>query len=71
MENTNHSKFAADQVNPDPSRKILWAETNYDEKVELLKSRNWITETMIEQYAKLWHCDRAEVLERLTAQTKA
>lgn len=66
MENGNNHSFTSDQVKPDPTRKIAWAATNYDEKVELLKSRNWITETMIEQYAKLWHCDRDEVLEKLT-----
>jgi len=71
MDNDNKGPFASDQVKPDPSVKIHWANTNYDEQLELLKSRNWITETMIEQYAKLWHCDRKEALERVLAQSEA
>lgn len=66
MENGNHSRFESDQVKPDPTRKIHWADAQFDQEVETLKSRNWITETMIQQYGKLWHCDRAEVIERLT-----
>ncbi len=65
MANQDNREYASDQVNPDPSRKISWATENYDEQLETLRARNWVTESMIEQYAKHWHCNRHEALERL------
>jgi hypothetical protein len=32
---------------------------------EAARVRNWITEGMVEQYRKHWHCSRAAALERL------
>lgn len=34
---------------------------------EAMRSRNWITDKMVEQYQKHWHCSRLVALERLLA----
>ena len=34
---------------------------------EAMRSRNWITDRMVEQYQKHWHCSREVALERLLA----
>jgi hypothetical protein len=34
---------------------------------EAMRSRNWITDKMVEQYQKHWHCSREVALERLLA----
>ena len=56
--------------------KIHWAAApgsiktiELEEKLEAARSRNWITERMIEQSQKHWHCSREEAIERLLAQT--
>jgi hypothetical protein len=36
-----------------------------EEKFEAMRSRNWITERMVDQYQKHWHCTREAALERL------
>lgn len=56
--------------------KIQWAsapgsikKVELEEKLEAARSRNWITERMIEQSQKHWHCSREAAIERLLAQT--
>ena len=58
--------------------KIHWAgtptQTSKDElerKFEAMRSRNWITERMVEQYQKHWHCSREVALERLLSKAGA
>jgi len=58
--------------------KIHWAaapgsikKIELEEKLEAMRSRNWITERMIEQSQKHWHCSREAAIERLLAQTGA
>ena len=36
-------------------------------KFEAMRARNWITDRMVEQYQKHWHCSREAALERLLA----
>ena len=38
---------------------------------EAMRSRNWITDRMVEQYQKHWHCSREVALERLLAKAGA
>jgi hypothetical protein len=38
-------------------------------RFEAMRSRNWITERMVQQYQNHWHCTREEALERLLAKT--
>jgi hypothetical protein len=58
--------------------RIHWAgiapQTSKDElerKFEAMRARNWITERMVEQYQKHWHCSREAALERLLAKAGA
>ncbi len=57
--------------------KIHWATPGsvktieLEEKLEAARSRNWITERMIEQSQKHWHCSREAAIERLLAQTQS
>jgi hypothetical protein len=34
-------------------------------RFEAMRARNWITDRMVEQYQKHWHCNREQALERL------
>ncbi len=51
--------------------RIHWAGTTpansaeLEEKFEAMRARNWITDRMVEQYQKHWHCTREAALERL------
>ena len=55
--------------------RIHWAAASAPRKAELeaqfeaMRARNWITDRMVEQYQKHWHCGREEALERLLAKT--
>jgi len=58
------------------AQKIHWAaepgkvkSIELEEKLEVMRARNWVTERMIEQSQKHWHCSREEALERLIEQT--
>ena len=58
--------------------KIHWAGTptqtskeELERKFEAMRSRNWVTERMVEQYQKHWHCSREAALERLLAKAGA
>jgi hypothetical protein len=58
--------------------RIHWAEApgtfkkvELEEKLEAMRSRNWITERMIEQSQRHWNCSREEAIERLLAQTSS
>ena len=50
---------------------IHWANTRpanaaeLEQKFEAMRARNWITEKMVAQYMKHWHCTREAALERL------
>jgi hypothetical protein len=54
---------------------IQWATTPIDAtktaeleaQFEAMRSRNWVTDRMVEQYQKHWHCSRHVALERLLA----
>jgi hypothetical protein len=45
------------------------AKQELEQKFEAMRARNWITERMVEQYQKHWHCSRESALERLLAKT--
>jgi hypothetical protein len=54
--------------------RIHWAATpttgkaaELEAQFEAMRSRNWITDRMVEQYQKHWHCSREVALERLLA----
>jgi len=53
--------------------RIHWAPTattgrpDLEEKFEAMRARNWITDRMVAQYQKHWHCSREVALERLLA----
>ena len=36
-----------------------------EQKFEAMRARNWITDRMVQQYQKHWHCSRETALERL------
>ena len=40
-----------------------------EQKFEAMRARNWITDRMVQQYQKHWHCSREVALERLLAKT--
>jgi hypothetical protein len=71
------TKVADDPAQAKPTTaetRIHWAgaptQTTKDElerKFEAMRARNWITERMVEQYQKHWHCSRESALERLLA----
>ena len=42
-----------------------------EQKFEAMRARNWITDRMVEQYQKHWHCSREQALERLLAKAGA
>jgi hypothetical protein len=54
---------------------IHWADTNsavrpeLERQFETMRARNWITDKMVQQYQKHWHCSREAALERLLAKT--
>ena len=54
---------------------IHWAHTatearpDLERKFEAMRARNWITDKMVQQYQKHWHCSREVALERLMAKT--
>ncbi len=62
------------QASPAETR-IQWATTTIDPakaaeleaQFEAMRSRNWVTDRMVEQYQKHWHCSRPIALERLLA----
>ncbi len=55
--------------------RIHWANTQpssehaatLERKFEAMRDRNWVTEKMVQQYQKHWHCSRQVALERLIA----
>ena len=55
--------------------RIHWADTSgtarpdLEQKFEAMRARNWITERMVAQYQKHWHCAREVALERLLEKT--
>ena len=53
---------------------IHWAQASearpdLERKFEAMRARNWITDKMVQQYQKHWHCSREVALERLLAKT--
>jgi hypothetical protein len=55
--------LSARMVVPQP---IISAKTKLlNEKFELMRSRNWITDRMVEQTQYHFHCTREEALEKL------
>ncbi len=50
-----------------PTGKAAELEANF----EAMRARNWITDRMVEQYQKHWHCSREVALERLLAKAGA
>jgi hypothetical protein len=42
-----------------------------EQKFEAMRDRNWITDRMVQQYQKHWHCTREAALERLLSKTGA
>jgi hypothetical protein len=54
---------------------IHWADTTgtpqaeLERKFEAMRARNWITDKMVQQYQKHWHCSRELALEWLLSKT--
>ncbi|HUO08711.1 MAG TPA: hypothetical protein VM008_10455 [Phycisphaerae bacterium] len=76
------SMESATKVAEDPSQakpttadvRIHWAAApdtgkaaELEAQFEAMRARNWITDRMVEQYQKHWHCSREVALERLLA----
>ena len=40
-----------------------------EQRFESMRARNWITDRMVQQYQRHWHCTRETALERLLAKT--
>ena len=53
---------------PDPATARRQA---LEQKFEAMRARNWITDRMVAQYQKHWHCSREAALERLLSKTGA
>jgi hypothetical protein len=55
--------------------RIHWADTaqtvrpELEQQFEAMRARNWITDRMVQQYQKHWHCSREVALERLLSKT--
>ncbi len=45
------------------------ARPDLEQQFEAMRARNWITDRMVQQYQKHWHCSREAALERLLSQT--
>ena len=51
--------------------RIHWAtpgeasRADLEQKFEAMRARNWITDKMVLQYQRHWHCSREVALERL------
>ena len=56
---------------------IHWADSGpsnvaeLEQKFEMMRARNWVTDRMVQQYMKHWHCTREAALERLLAKVGA
>ena len=54
---------------------IHWADTSstvrpeLERQFEAMRARNWVTDRMVQQYQKHWHCSREAALERLLAKS--
>ncbi len=67
------------QTKPAPAAPpIHWAgaggsmsKVELEQKFEAMRARNWITDRMVQQYQKHWHCTREAALERLLAKVGA
>ncbi len=57
--------------------RIHWAtpstgvRADLEQKFEAMRARNWITDRMVSQYQKHWHCSREVALERLLSKAGA
>ncbi|MGN6370063.1 MAG: hypothetical protein ACTHN5_17540 [Phycisphaerae bacterium] len=71
------TKIAEDPSQSKPTvadQRIHWAAptttgkaAELEAQFEAMRARNWITDRMVEQYQKHWHCSREVALERLLA----
>ena len=66
----------ADSKPTSASTKIHWADTgtsrpDLEQRFEAMRARNWITDRMVQQYQKHWHCSREVALERLLSKARA
>ncbi|HVT79885.1 MAG TPA: hypothetical protein VHM90_04455 [Phycisphaerae bacterium] len=70
---TIETKSEISQAQPTSAEvKIHWADAgqgrpDLEQKFEAMRARNWITDRMVQQYQKHWHCSREVALERLLA----
>jgi hypothetical protein len=53
---------------------IHWADNTttrpeLETQFEAMRARNWITDRMVQQYQKHWHCSRDAALERLLSKS--
>jgi hypothetical protein len=74
VNDTIPSKAELSQSQPTvAAARIHWAETDrparpeLEQQYEAMRSRNWITDRMVQQYQKHWHCSREVALERLVS----
>jgi hypothetical protein len=71
------------RMNPSQSQptmadtRIHWADSaqasrpDLEQQFEAMRARNWITDRMVQQYQKHWHCSREVALERLLSKPDA
>lgn len=66
------AKVSETPVTP-ATKPIQWAGVSAEVSAELearfeaMRRSNWVTDRMVEQYQKHWHCTREQALERLLA----
>lgn len=57
---------AEEQVRPEAGRAISWASTeDIEQELELLKNRQWLSEALISNSQKHWHCSRLQAVKYL------
>ena len=55
---------AEEHMRPVEGRMISWASgEDFEQEIELLKNRNWLTEDLIAQAQRHWHCSRLQAVK--------
>jgi hypothetical protein len=77
--NSSNQSVQTDLSQSQPTKaeaRIVWADAggevrpDLEARFEAARARNWITDSMVEQYQKYWHCSRTAALERLLAKSE-
>lgn len=64
---TSHPTTAETRIHWASDSSTLADPAELERRFEAMRSRNWITDKMVQQYQKHWHCTREAALERLMA----